>query len=88
MSDQDAMETALAEVIDERTRQIKKWGIQLHDHSTWALILGEEVGEVSQAILNQLHDGITKENAAELKKEIIQVAAVAVAWLECIESTK
>lgn len=41
---------------------------------TKAVVLGEEVGEVHRAVLNRDND--------ELRAELVQVAAVAVAWLE------
>lgn len=40
------------------------------------VVLGEEVGEIAQAIL---HD-----DTANLREELIQVAAVCVAWLESL----
>lgn len=61
-------------VIDERNRQTAKWGRQKHSNSTWNLILNEEVGEVAKAILEVEDEGVFK--------ELIQVIAVAVAWLE------
>jgi NTP pyrophosphatase (non-canonical NTP hydrolase) len=61
---------------DERDKQDKKWGALPRHLSdvVWLTILIEEVGEVGRAILQ--HDWIN------LKLEIIQVATVAVAWLE------
>lgn len=50
------------------------------------LVLAEEVGEVARAVLN-LHD-FSRDYGADLGKvreELIQVAAVSVAWLEFIE---
>ena len=40
-----------------------------------AAVLTEEVGEVARAVLDQADPG-------ELRAELVQVAAVAVAWLE------
>jgi len=60
---------------DERQRQDAKWGEQNHLSPTWALILGEEVGEISKALLERNRD--------EFTTELIQAAAVIVAWLEC-----
>lgn len=60
----------------EREKQDAKWGDlprRLQD-LLWLSILVEEVGEVAQAIL--------KRDWINLKEEIIQVAAVAIAWLE------
>ncbi len=58
-------------VIWERRRQYQKWGQQSHSPAVWAVILGEEKGEVDRAVLE--HDGET------LREELIQVAAVALA---------
>ena len=71
------------EIIYERERQDQKWGEQDHDLATWCLILGEEVGEVNQAVLeNRFATG--KYSIDDVKKELIQVAAVAVSMLESI----
>lgn len=67
----------LAAIGVERRRQDTKWGVQNHNDEHWHAILSEEAGEVAKAILEQEH---TK----QLKAELIQVAAVCVAWLECI----
>lgn len=42
-----------------------------------ALVLGEEVGEVNRAVLER--------DTNNLKVELVQVAAVAVAWLESLD---
>jgi NTP pyrophosphatase (non-canonical NTP hydrolase) len=71
-------------IIAERARQAAKWGGEhdwgigdcssdLVNASVKAAVLAEECGEVARAAL----DGTT-----DLKDELIQVAAVAVAWLE------
>lgn len=48
-------------------------------------ILGEEFGEVAQATMQT--DGINtaRDKKRDLRKELIQVAAVAVAWAESLE---
>lgn len=66
----------------ERERQNKKWGEQNHDDYRWLTILSEEVGEIAQAIL---HDEFGGSHAGTAKIELIQIAAVAVQWLECME---
>lgn len=68
----------LSDVLDERVRQVKKWGPQSHDDGYWALILGEEYGEVCQAAMDK--------PVQELRDELIQVAAVAVAWVEDLDA--
>lgn len=62
----------LEEVGQEREAQDLKWGEQNHRDSVWLAILTEEVGECAKAILE----------GKGLTRELIQVAAVAVAWVE------
>ena len=70
----------------ERNRQDRKWGVQRHKSGTWQMILSEEVGEVAQASLAEMFDrNRTEKKRGELRKELVQVAAVAVAWIECID---
>jgi len=72
----------------ERTRQSDKW----HGPHPWgsgdcssadvaptvkAAVLGEECGEVARAVLDR--------DDEQLRRELVQVAAVAVAWLEWFE---
>lgn len=90
----------LAGVAVERARQDARWGEENHpDHPvtdewaelvamlestaresmkagpvTWAAILAEEVGEALQ-----------EDDPAKLRAELVQVAAVAVAWVEAID---
>jgi NTP pyrophosphatase (non-canonical NTP hydrolase) len=76
-------------VIDERIRQDKKWGTQRHSWGEWLGILGEEFGEVCQAI-NRIHFPIdAKEtDADDLYTELMHVAAVAVAIAEHLEEER
>lgn len=62
------------DVLAERQRQQAKWGTQYHDPAGWLPILVEEVGEVGKAIFEK--------STEEYRKELIQVAAVAVAAVE------
>lgn len=72
---------ALREVQEERQRQDAKWGEQNHDDYRWLAILTEEVGELAQAMLHSQFGG---EHAGTERVELVQVAAVAVQWLECM----
>lgn len=66
---------AIDAVIAERRRQDRKWGEQNHGPDRWSLILTEETGEVAKAAL---------ENGFQAYcDELVQVAAVALAALEC-----
>jgi len=83
-----AAEQALHEIIAERGRQDAKWGQQNHTHEWWLAILMEEVGELSQAIL-ETHfdanpDGSPHGGLVNVKKEAVQCAAVAMALVECM----
>lgn len=72
------MRLVLDDIVTERHLQDIKWGAPcLTNPDRWNTILVEEVGEVSNAINEKDWDN--------LKKELVQVAAVAVAWLESIE---
>jgi len=74
----------IAEVVEERGKQDAKWGAQNHSPAEWCLILGEEVGEVNRAALEN-HFKYDGANYANYREELIQVAAVAVAMVECID---
>jgi len=70
----------VGEIVVERARQDVKWGSQrAHPGLLWNAILNEEVGECARALLERDYDG--------LREELIQVAAVAVAWVESLDST-
>ena len=75
-------------ILAERQAQAKKWNTH-HDWGfgdcsnnqvapiTKVAVLSEETGEVARAVLEN--------NNEQLKIELVQVAAVAVAWLESLE---
>lgn len=60
----------LDDIVKERRRQDKKWGVRLHTPATWLIILAEEVGEAAKALL---------EDRSNWRKELVQIAAVVVA---------
>ncbi len=64
-------------VLEERRRQDDKWGVQHHGPDGWLAILTEELGEVAKAILEG--------SGLRYRDELIQVAAVAVAAVECLD---
>ena len=78
----DTIDKILNEIRNERTAQDKKWGEQNHDRYKWVAILTEETGEVSEAALEAEHD---PEWISNYRDELIQVAAVAVAMIECLD---
>jgi len=66
-------EGVFADIEQERIRQDEKWGDVDHRGEYWLAILSEEVGEVAREVLEG------RESVC-LYDELIQVAAVAVAW--------
>jgi hypothetical protein len=81
---QPLMRAILKDVADERYAQLEKWGVQRHENAGyWLSILGEEFGEVCEAAGPVMGLGTRKESDADdLYTELIQVAAVAIAWAE------
>ena len=77
-----AMEDVFAEIREERTKQDAKWGEQNHAPADWLMILGEEVGEVNKAALEAKFGSST---LREYREELVQVAAVTVAMIECFD---
>lgn len=71
-------------VLQERRRQDTLWGTQNHDMFTWLAILSEEVGEFSQAVLETRFGG-PKGGEDRILAEAVQVAAVALAIVECLQ---
>ena len=71
----------LRDLADERVRQNRLWnrepGRWLLSDEAKLVVLVEEVGEVARAI----HD---REETDHLREELIQIAAVAVAWAETL----
>jgi len=67
--------SAIQKVTAERQRQDAKWDQQNHDAGKWSLILTEELGEVAKSQLEG--------DRANYLTELVQAAAVIVAWLEC-----
>lgn len=67
---------AMHSVIQEMHSQDDMWGANrdMH-HLEWLPILGEEFGEVSKAILEN----------SNIREELVQVAAVALQWIEMID---
>lgn len=72
------------DVFLERIRQNKLWGKQRHSKGDWLMILGEEYGEVCQAMQKNKNWG-KESDANNLYEELIHVAAVAVAIAEQVK---
>lgn len=70
----------LDEVYAERKRQETKWGEQNLDPALWLMVLGEEVGEANNAVLETIFGN--EPNLDHYRAELVQVAAVAVRAIE------
>ena len=55
------------------------------DEGVKLAVLLEEVGEVARALLEK-GDAANDKHGVELRKELVQVAAVCVAWVEAIDA--
>lgn len=75
------------DVIDERERQDEKWGEQNHFTERWATIIGEEYGEMCEAI-NEFRFNPTLETEEDIYTETIQTMASCMAMLECMERSR
>lgn len=78
----EGMQYAVNSAIAERERQDAKWGPQDHPLPVWLAILMEEVGELSECVLHAQFGGHAAPN---LRKEAVQVAAVALALVQAID---
>lgn len=82
-----SQELYLCAIREERRRQDEKWGQQDHTDLGWLAILMEEVGEAAEAICHKDVDPVTEPDPMSdpegaLEREVVQCAAVCVAWLE------
>lgn len=76
-------------VLLERKRQDAIWGEQNHPPHYWTGILGEEYGELCEAINETVFDnGSDRGGYENMRAEAIHVAAVAIGFLECLERNK
>lgn len=84
------IESVIKEIMRERVSQDAKWGEQNLDPFTWLAILGEEVGEANKAALEawQTSHKFDVDKLKEYRAELLQVAAVAVAMIQCLDRGK
>ncbi|AGZ38587.1 hypothetical protein [Actinoplanes friuliensis] len=89
----------LAEVAAERRAQDKKWGLQNHPDGTGpayaaeAALARKECDEAAATgslswrhiLLEEVAEATAEDDPEALRRELIQVAAVAVAWAEALD---
>lgn len=68
----------LKRIDTECAAQIEKFGEQAHHPLYWYAILGEEVGEVGKALVEN--------NLEDYEQELIQVAATCVSMIESLHN--
>ena len=75
----DRFANIASKLIAEQTNQILIWGKKEQEESdgTWMIVLMEEVGEAARSILEG--------SPHHLRQELIQVAAVAMSWIDNID---
>lgn len=79
------------DILEERERQDEKWGppsipdLRNRHPFHWLGILMEEVGEVAEEIVENPSMPVW---SPEMRREVVQVAAVAVSWLEAMDRAK
>lgn len=77
-----SLERAFESVTAERLVQDVKWGQQNHAPVEWLAILIEEIGEFARAEMEHRYRG---DSPRKMREELVQVAAVAMAMLQCGE---
>lgn len=79
-----SLEVVLHDVAHERHRQDQRFGAERNLHpGLWFAVLSEEVGEVAEHVIGSfVGRGMP---LAEVREELVQVAAVAVAFAEWVD---
>lgn len=98
--DLERVAAVLGDVGEERYRQYLKWGEQNHPDGTgfddWAYHrdlaqlecrTASDDGDVTWAhiLLEEVYEALAEDNAQALRAELVQVAAVAVQWIELLD---
>ena len=94
--------SVLGKVADERRRQPAKWGEQNHPNGTgeefaaqadiaraaceFAFATGE--GTWAHILSEEFFEALAEADPVKLREELVQVAAVATSWVECIDRTE
>ena len=81
----DPLASVLAEVRQERALQDRRWGEQNHSPAQYLAILAEEFGEAAKEAVEAEFEKPWGDPRARLREELVQTAAVAVAFIECLD---
>jgi hypothetical protein len=89
----------LQDIASEREQQDAKWGQQNHPNGTsrhqavWRDLYRNRCDDAARAghltwldiLLEEVYEAAAEEEVAELRAELVQVAAVAAAWAEALD---
>ena len=75
---------AVEDALSERDRQDKMFGQQDHHPAYWLAILGKQVGQLGEAVVNREWAADPKRARDEMRAEAVQVVAVGLALIEAI----
>lgn len=93
-------ERVLSAVLAERMRQDEKWGEQHHpNHPAWTGVWSSLIERLERGareeleiapswgpiLLEEVGEALRAGDDAALRQELVQVAAVAVAWIEALD---
>lgn len=96
----DGTAPVIQEIVIERDRQNARWGVQNHPdgtgHEAYGMTLAsarEVCDDAARAgtvtwdliLMEEVYEAVAEEDPVRLRAELIQVAAVAVAWVEAID---
>ena len=91
----------LQDILAERVAQLTKWGVQHHPDGTGGPVFAAESNEMRARcqyladhggthwraiLLEEIYEAFAEDNPDLLRAELVQVAAVAVAWIEDIDT--
>ena len=76
------------DILDERQRQIEKFGKQDYSTLEWHAVFAEECGEVSKLVCKQECPPHSPPDDEAIRAELVQVAAVSIAWIEALDRKK
>jgi hypothetical protein len=97
----DDVQRVMRDVVDERTRQVTKWGVQHHPDGTgdpdsaagadYAKRVCEEHREAGtltwrDILIEEIMESFAETDPMKLREELVQSAAVCAAWIEDIDS--
>jgi hypothetical protein len=82
-----SLAAAVHDVARERDDQDAMWGVQNHHPAYWLAIMGKQVGQFGTSVLNrEWWEDKDKATLGVMRHEAVQMAAVAVAIIECIDA--